>query len=45
MGSHVEKYYTGSITNTIHQNNLQMLQRFKNEICRTSVLSTKRTPW
>lgn len=32
MGSHMEKYYTSSTTNTIHQDNLQMVLRFKNEI-------------
>lgn len=32
MGSHVEKYYISSTTNTIYQDNLQMVQRFKNEI-------------
>lgn len=32
MGSHVDKYYTGSTTNTIHDDNLQMLLRYKNKI-------------
>lgn len=32
MGSHVEKYYISSIINTIYMDNLQMVQRFKNEI-------------
>lgn len=32
MGSHVEKYYISSTTNTIYQDNLQMVQRFKNAI-------------
>lgn len=32
MGSHDGKYYTGSTTNTIDQDNLQMALRLKNEI-------------
>lgn len=31
IGSHMEKYYTVSTTNTRHQDNIQMAQRFKTE--------------
>lgn len=41
MGNYLEKYYTGYTTNTMHQDKLKMVQRFKSEILHNV---TKRKP-